>query len=220
MGPRHRGTVGAWTVSSGRDHASRAQARIVPGNGRRVTQQGWGANGRPERGTPSPAFAADQAPAGYATLQRRLRAAGVPPASTLVVLEATGNYWVALAVALHEAGYRVSVVNPRQAHHFAKAQLRRAKTDALDAQDLARLAAALQPAPWAPPPAVYHEVRQRLVARDGLLAMRTQARNQRYALLQWPVVVAGVRQHLDELIAGCPLGASTGGLPPWRPSSP
>jgi hypothetical protein len=36
--------------------------------------------------------AADQAPAGYATLQRRLRAAGVPPASTLVVLEATGNY--------------------------------------------------------------------------------------------------------------------------------
>jgi len=39
------------------------------------------------------------------------------------------------------------------------------------------------------------------VARDGLLAMRTQARNQRHALLQWPVVVAAVRQHLDELIA-------------------
>ena len=39
------------------------------------------------------------------------------------------------------------------------------------------------------------------MARDALLAMRTQARNQRHALLQWPVVVAGVRQHLDELIA-------------------
>ncbi len=117
------------------------------------------------------------------------------------MVEATGNYWVALAVTLHEAGYRVSVVNPRQAHHFAKAQLRRAKTDALDARDLAQLAAALQPAPWSPPPAVYHEVRQRLVARDGLLAMRTQARNQRHALLQWPVVVEGVRRHLDELIA-------------------
>jgi transposase len=152
-------------------------------------------------GTPSPAFAADQAPAGYAALQRRLRGTAVAPAETLVVLEATGNYWVALAVALHEVGYRVSVVNPRQAHHFAKAQLRRAKTDALDAQDLARLATALQPAPWTPPPAVYHEVRQRLVARDGLLTMRTQARNQRHALLQWPVAVEGVRQHLDELIA-------------------
>ncbi len=59
-----------------------------------------------------------------------------------------------------------------------------------------------RPAPWVPPPAVDHEVRQRLVARDALLAMRTQLRNQRHALLQWPVVVEGVRAHLDELVAG------------------
>lgn len=93
------------------------------------------------------------------------------------------------------------MVNPRQAHHCAKAQLRRAKTDALDARDRARLAEALRPVPWAPPPTVDHEVRQRLAARDSFLAMRTQARNQRHALLQWPVVVAAVCQHLDELIA-------------------
>jgi transposase len=151
-------------------------------------------------GRPSAPFIGEQTPAGFAALQRRLRVAA-GPAGTLVVLEATGNYWVALAVTLHEAGFPVAVVNPRQAYHFAKAQLRRAKTDALDAQDLAQLAATLRPAPWAPPPAVYHEVRQRLVVRDALLAMRTQARNQRHALLQWPVVVEGVRQHLDELIA-------------------
>ena len=142
----------------------------------------------------------EQTAAGFAALARRLRATAAP-AATLVVLEATGNYWVALAVALLVQGHRVAVVNPRQAHHFAKAQLRRAKTDALDARDLAQLAAALRPTPWTPPPAVYHEARQRLVARDGLLAMRTQARNQRHALLQWPVVVEAVRQHLDELIA-------------------
>ena len=156
---------------------------------------------RTRAGQSTTPFTAEQTPAGFAALQRRLAASGVAPAEALVVMEATGNYWVALAVTLHEAGYRVAVVNPRQAHHFAKAQLRRAKTDALDARDLAQLAAALLPAPWAPPPAVYHEVRQRLVARDGLLAMRTQARNQRHALLQWPVVVAAVREHLDELIA-------------------
>ncbi len=155
----------------------------------------------PASGALSVPFTGEQTPTGFAALQRRLQATGVPPAEVLVVLEATGNYWVALAVTLHEAGYRVAVVNPRQAHHFAKAQLRRAKTDALDARDLARLAAALQPTPWTPPPAVYHEARQRLVARDALLAMRTQVRNQRHALLQWPVVVAGVRQHLDELIS-------------------
>src|SRR5437763_2549195 len=152
-------------------------------------------------GKPAAPFTGEQTPAGFAALQRRLQATAIPPAAALVVLEATGTYWGALAVALHEAGYRVAMVNPRQAHHFAKAQLRRAKTDALDARDLAQLAAALRPAPWTPPPAVYHEVRQRLVARDGLLAMRTQARHQRHALLQWPVVVAAVRQHLDELIA-------------------
>lgn len=153
------------------------------------------------QGKPTAPLTRDQTPAGYAALQQRLQATGVPQAATAVVLEATGTYWVALAVTLHEAGYHVSVINPLQAHHFAKAQLRRAKTDALDAQDLAQLAATLRPPRWTPPPAVYHEARQRLVVRDGLLTMRQQARNQRHALLQWPVVVVEVRQQLDEVIA-------------------
>jgi len=157
----------------------------------------WRASG----GEGFPPYTGEQTPTGRAGLQQRLRATGLAPDAALVVLEATGPSWVALALGLHEASYRVAVVNPRQAHHFAKAQLRRAKTDALDARDLAQLAATLQPTPWTPPPAVYHDVRQRLVARDALLAMRTQARNQRHALLQWPVVVEGVRRHLDELIA-------------------
>src|SRR3954453_13202275 len=105
-------------------------------------------------GKPSTPFTGEQTPAGFAALQRRLQGTGSPPAATLVVLEATGNYWVALAVALHEAGYRIAVVNPRQAHHFAKAQLRRCKTDAVDAADLAQLDAALRPARWTPPPAL------------------------------------------------------------------
>jgi transposase len=100
-------------------------------------------------GAPTVPCTGEQTPAGYAALQRRLQATRVAPASTLVVLEATGNYWVALAVALHEAGYRVAVVNPRQAHHFAKAQLRRAKTDALDAQDLCAAARKLLHQAWA-----------------------------------------------------------------------
>ena len=94
-------------------------------------------------GTPTMPCTIEQTATGFATLQRCLQATAAPPPATLVVLEATGTYWVALAVALHEAGYRVAVVNPRQAHHFAKAQLRRAKTDALDARDLARFAATL-----------------------------------------------------------------------------
>jgi transposase len=155
----------------------------------------------PPGGAPTPAVTYPQTAQGYAALQRQLTATGSAPAATLVVLEATGSYWVALAITLHMAGYAVSVINPLQAHHFAKAQLRRAKTDPLDARNLAQLAAALQPAVWTPPPAVYHEVRQRLTARDALVAMRQQTRNQRHALLQWPVVIASVREHLDGVIA-------------------
>jgi transposase len=56
---------------------------------------------------------------GYATLHARLAATGIAPADTLVVLEATGAYWITLATTLVEWGYQVSVVNPKRAHHFA-----------------------------------------------------------------------------------------------------
>ena len=142
-----------------------------------------------------------QSPAGFAAFQQQLQASGVAPAQTLIVLEATGSYWIALAVTLHEAGYAVAVVNPAQLHKYAQSLPRRGKTDALDAQVFVRFAAERKPAPWTPPPAVYHELRQRLVARDGLLSMRQQARNQRHALQHWPVMVASVLVQLDGVIA-------------------
>jgi transposase len=142
-----------------------------------------------------------QTPDGFTAFQDRLRTLGVLPAETLVVIEATGSYWVALAVSLHAAGFAVAVVNPAHAHNYALSLPRRAKTDALDARVLAQFAAERQPPRWTPPPQVYHELRQRLVARDGLLSMRQQARNQRHALEQWPVVISSVREHLDKVIA-------------------
>ncbi len=143
----------------------------------------------------------EQTPQGFATLQQRLQATGVLPTATLVVLEATGSYWITLATTLHHAGYQVSVINPAQAHHFAKALLKRAKTDAIDAATLTQLAALLQPKPWTPPPTVYHELQQRLAQRETLLAMRQQLRNQLHALSQGPVVIAAVRRRMETLIA-------------------
>ncbi len=52
-------------------------------------------------GTPSAPYTGEQTAAGFAALVHRLQGTGVPPAATLVVLEATSAYWVALAVALH-----------------------------------------------------------------------------------------------------------------------
>lgn len=142
-----------------------------------------------------------QTPDGYQAFQTALTQTGVTPEVTLVVLEATGSYWITLAVTLHQAGYAVSVVNPAHAHAFARSLPRRAKTDALDAQVLAQFAAERQPPRWTPPAQVYHELRQRLLVRDGLLAMRQQARNQRHALAQWPVHIASALDQLDAVIA-------------------
>src|SRR5690242_7140047 len=58
-------------------------------------------------------------------------------APRLVVLEATGGYEAACALALQDAGLRVLVINPRQARDFAKSQGVLAKTDRVDARVLA-----------------------------------------------------------------------------------
>lgn len=142
-----------------------------------------------------------QSPDGFAAFHAALAATGVDPAATLIVLEATGSYWISLAVYLHQAGYAVSIVNPAHAHAFAHSLPRRAKTDFLDAQLLTQFAAERQPPRWTPPEQVYHELRQRLLVRDGLLTMRQQARNQRHALGQWPVHIAGALDQLDAVIA-------------------
>jgi len=145
---------------------------------------------------------------GYAQLQERLATTGVDPAATLVVIEATGNYWIVLATTLHQAGYGVSVINPAQAHFFAQARLQAAKTDALDAQTLAHLAATLVPPRWTPPPAIYEQLYQRLSQRSALLDLRQQITNELHALNQRGQValLVGRQKHallalLDEQIA-------------------
>jgi transposase len=150
--------------------------------------------------TPSRAITIEQTPRGFAELLQRLSSLQPEVEAILVVMEATGTYWMRLATFLVDAKIAVSVINPVQAHDFAKALLKRSKTDAIDAQTLAELGARLQPARWAPPPAVYTELHQRLAHRDALLRARTQFHNQLHALLQQPVIVASVRSSLEELI--------------------
>lgn len=156
----------------------------------------WMESGR----RPSRAITIPQTAASYADLQQRLLATGYPAPAILVVMEATGSYWITLATTLAEAGFRVSVINPTQANDFAKALLKRAKTDAIDAQTLAELGARLEPEPWSPPPAVYTELQQRLVQREALVQMRTQVRNQLHALRQYPRVIADVERRMEALL--------------------
>jgi transposase len=142
-----------------------------------------------------------QTPDGFAAFQVALASTTVDASKTLIVLEATGSYWITLAVTLHQAGYAVSVVNPAHVHAFARSLPRRAKTDTLDAQLLTHFAIERVPERWTPPEPVYHELRQRLLVRDGLLTMRGQARNQRHALEQWPIQIEGAFAALDAVLA-------------------
>lgn len=56
---------------------------------------------------------------------------------TRIVMEATGNYHLPVALALYEAGFYVSVVNPIMVHNYGNDSLRKAKTDKKDAIKLA-----------------------------------------------------------------------------------
>lgn len=84
-------------------------------------------------------FTIEQSPQGFSLLQQKILATGCVASKVLVVMEAAGCYWIALATTLVEFGFQVSVVNPAQAHHFAKALLKRSQTDTIDAQTLAKL---------------------------------------------------------------------------------
>jgi transposase len=65
-------------------------------------------------------------------------------------LEATGTWAEDVALALHTAGHRVSLVNPAQIHAFGRSGLKRTKTDKADALLIARFCEMHQPPAWTP----------------------------------------------------------------------
>lgn len=98
-----------------------------------------------------------------------------------VGMEATGNYGLDLALTLHGAGVAVMVANPRAVRHFAIADMRRSKTDRLDAEVLRQYAARMKFQPWqAPSPNALKLV---AVARrlEALTAMLTAEKNRLHA---------------------------------------
>jgi len=94
-----------------------------------------------------------------------------------VCLEATGQYGEAVADWLHQAGYRVSVVNPAQVRGYAQSRLSRNKTDKVDAYLLAEFCRDHQPPPWTPPPAEWRELRALLRHYEDLSQARQQTAN-------------------------------------------
>ncbi len=97
-------------------------------------------------------------------------------------LEATGVYYEELAHFLHDKGYVVSVVNPLQIKAYAQSQLRRNKTDPLDAALLADFCRRQTPPPWTPPDPAWYELRALVRHLDDLESDRQRQRNRHDAL--------------------------------------
>ena len=63
----------------------------------------------------------------------------------LIVVEATGGYEEALALALYAAGLPIALVSPQRVRQYAKARGLLAKTDGIDAQNLAEYGKNIEP---------------------------------------------------------------------------
>lgn len=96
---------------------------------------------------------------------------------TLVVLEATGGYEIPVTGALAAAQLPVVVVNPRHVRDFAKATGTLAKTDALDAQTLARFAEVIHPAQRPLPDEQTQALAALVARRRQLVDMLTAEKN-------------------------------------------
>jgi transposase len=93
------------------------------------------------------------------------------------IIESTGGYERALVQALHGKNRALSVINPRQARDFARAKGRRAKTDPIDALELADYGAKLTPAADAPPSASQEQLWELSSRRVQLIEARTAELN-------------------------------------------
>ncbi len=118
-----------------------------------------------------------------------------------VCLEATGVYYLDVALALCDAGIRLMVLNPKASHNFAKVLLRNSKTDAVDADTLAQYAERMPFQAWARPAAEALALRALARRINTLTKDKAAANNQQYALAFSPETPKAVLRDLKLSIA-------------------
>ena len=143
----------------------------------------------------------DNTASGHGALSQWLIDRGAVQAQTHICLEATGPYSEAVAMALVQARWQVSVVNPARIKGFAQGELARNKTDRADAALLARFCVAMRPSLWEPPSVQLRQLRAWVDRLEALKDMRQQECNRIEALdaSEQQDVLAHVRTHVSWL---------------------
>ena len=143
---------------------------------------------------------------------QQLRSLLGDPSDTFVAMEATGHYWQNLFAFLHTEGFAVVLLNPTRTARFAAEDLRRAKTDALDALGIARFAQQKRPAATALADEATLELRELMRLRDRLVQdLGDRARQVHRTLdLSFPEFTRHVRDvtsaKATTLLLACPTG--------------
>ena len=101
---------------------------------------------------------------------------------SIVVMEASGPYYLSLAGHLHKKQYKVSVVNPLIIKRFSQMQMIRAKTDKKDAQTIAQYGKQMtiqgELSLWEPQSDVIYKMHQMQTIVDGYNKQLTMLKNQ------------------------------------------
>jgi transposase len=92
-------------------------------------------------------------------------------------IEATGRYSLGVALALHEAGHTVSIVNPAQIRDFVRTRLGRNKTDGVDCAHIRDYCEMFAPPAWRPPSAALRRLCELQTMRAGFVASLVEWRN-------------------------------------------
>lgn len=134
--------------------------------------------------------------AGYRKIIQILRSISDNPGDIRIVLESTGGYELAAALAMEEAGFEVAIIKPERARNFASANARLAKTDRLDAETLAMFCQAIPLRIVPLPTEEIRHFRDLLDRREQLVEMRTMESNRRHTTLQ-KRALKSVDKHID-----------------------
>ena len=135
---------------------------------------------------------------GHRKLIRRLTRT---KALAYVCVEATGIYHLDLCLALEQAkGIEVMVANPRTTKDFARAQLRRSKTDRTDAHSLLEFVRRMDFEPWTSPSAPILALRALSRRIQALLVTRAQEKNRLHADESVKVTPEAIRNSIDRHI--------------------
>lgn len=138
---------------------------------------------------------------GHAALMVWLRDRSIEPAQVHACMEATGPYSEALAIALVDGGWPVSVVNPARIKGFAQSELVRNKTDRADAALLARFAQLMQPEPWVAPALELRQLRALVDRLQSLKEMHQQEANRLEAAMNQAGMRESIQSHMQWLQA-------------------